>query len=163
MKKNGHTTRKPRKSQLSEAIITKVFDKWWPDLESNISKIMASNIEPAQAERSESDILKEILELSRYIARNTKDDDAEMEKLRQLLHLPIRELEFGEITRRELEQAQLTTVLALCGHTPTELTTSGVSKKAIKESQEKLTALGLTFGMSFDERLLAPPKKYKRV
>jgi hypothetical protein len=153
-------------NQLSETVITKVFDKWWPELEANISKILASNSQPAPEERSESDILKEILELSRYVARNTKggfEDDPDVDKMRQLLNLPIKELEFNQAAMKELDRLGLSTVVALTTRTEIELLKVGISKGVIDEIQKKLSRFGLSLGMSFDERLLRPPMRYNRV
>jgi hypothetical protein len=153
-------------SQLSEGVITKVFDKWWTDLESNVTKILGSSPEAAPEERSESDVLKEILELSRYIARHTKDsveEDPGFEKLRQLLHFPAKDLKFSQRTMKELDRLGLPSIWAICIRTLPELVQAGIPKSSCDEIQEKLSQLGLSLGMSFDPRLLQPPMKYKRI
>jgi hypothetical protein len=153
-------------SQLSEMVITKVFNKWWPDLESNVTRILTSNSVPAPEERSESDILKEILELTRYVARNTKEaieDDPDFDKLRQLLNFPTKELDFSQPTQKKLDRLGLTTVAALSTRTESELAKGGISKAVINEIQKHLSRLGLSLGMTFDDRLVRPPMSYKRV
>ena len=60
-------------NKLDDAVLDGVFDMWWPKLEENISAILADhNNDPPQADRSERDMLEEILELSRLGTRDRR-------------------------------------------------------------------------------------------
>lgn len=64
---NGAAT----ENKLEDAIIDGVFDMWWPKLEEKVNSILADhNNDPPAAERSERDMLEEILELSRLGTRD---------------------------------------------------------------------------------------------
>lgn len=58
---------------LIDSVLENVFEKWWPDLETDIEKILRSekdkNVEPIRTDR---DILEEILGLSRFAIKNTQ-------------------------------------------------------------------------------------------
>lgn len=57
---------------LSESVLREVFDKWWPDLESGINKILSehqsSGVKPT---RTTPDMLEEILELTRILSQKS--------------------------------------------------------------------------------------------
>jgi len=55
-------------SALNEALLSSVFEKWWPDLDLALGKIPISE-EVAVPERTEADILDEILAISRSLVR----------------------------------------------------------------------------------------------
>lgn len=66
--------------KLEDETIKKVFEKWWPDLESKIhSNIESTKFESSEFEqRSERDMLIETLELARFLAnRSTGPSDLE--------------------------------------------------------------------------------------
>ena len=66
---NGAAT----ENKLEDSVLDGVFDMWWPKLEEKINSILADhNNDPPAAERSERDMLEEILELSRL---GTRDRD----------------------------------------------------------------------------------------
>lgn len=53
---------------LNEHQVDAVFDKWWPDLERSLKAVQAPT-GPAQPQREEREILEEVLELVRDLAR----------------------------------------------------------------------------------------------
>lgn len=58
-------------SKLDDSVLDGVFDMWWPKLEDKINAIIADHKnDPPAAERSERDMLEEILELSRLGTRD---------------------------------------------------------------------------------------------
>jgi len=61
-------------SKLSPKILDSVFDKWWPELESEISKTLIESTTNNEEKpvRSERDLLEEILELSRATMRSSR-------------------------------------------------------------------------------------------
>jgi len=142
---------------LPEAVVSKVFDKWWPDLESNISKNLAADPVAEREERSESDMLKEILELSRSIARHTRGQDDEfvtdLYKMRQLLRMSISELGLSRGTLQLLLRRGIRTIGPLSERTEIDLRKSGISEKCITEIRSKLENLGLSLGMSYQNDL----------
>ena len=53
-------------AKLEDAVLDEVFEMWWTKLESSVAKILKSHKDPDHSEnRSERDMLEEILELSR--------------------------------------------------------------------------------------------------
>lgn len=60
--------------KLSDSVLENVFEKWWPDLETDIEKILNSgknkDVKPIRTDR---DILEEILGLSRFATKNTQE------------------------------------------------------------------------------------------
>lgn len=61
--------------KLEGKILDNVFDKWWPDLEENVNKIMKAtenNIENKTPIRSDRELLEEVLLLNRVLAKNSK-------------------------------------------------------------------------------------------
>lgn len=57
-------------SSLEGATFTKVFDKWWPDLERSVVEVLSADT-PVHVSRPDSEILREVLELTRAIARSS--------------------------------------------------------------------------------------------
>ena len=51
--------------KLPQKTMSLVFDKWWPDLESEIEEILNTQSGPAEPVRSEKEMIEEILQLSR--------------------------------------------------------------------------------------------------
>ncbi len=58
--------------QLDDAVLQEVFDKWWPDLEAGIKAI--PNRADVPAPRSDHDMIEEILDITRQIARQPPRD-----------------------------------------------------------------------------------------
>lgn len=146
-------------SPLLEAVVTKVFDKWWPDLESNVAKILAAQPMSQLEERSEPDILKEILELSRYIARHTrtKEEDqqveADLHKMKKLLNLPVEELGLNAGTLQPILRMGIRNIGTLSTYSENLFEKGGFSRKSIDEIQRKLRGLGLSLGMMYQHDL----------
>ena len=62
-----------KESSLPESVVATVFEKWWPDLESAISKILhTSKGDNRTSIRSDRDILEEILELNRSFSSKNR-------------------------------------------------------------------------------------------
>lgn len=60
--------------KLEEKTLTAVFNKWWPDLESAIDKVLENSPPPTEPIRSERDIIEEILQLARKRDVNRAED-----------------------------------------------------------------------------------------
>lgn len=73
-------------NKLDSPVVNSVFDKWWPDLESQVKEILNefgdSNDEPIRPDR---ELLEEVLELSRYIERNMRRQGISPEAVKDLL------------------------------------------------------------------------------
>ena len=53
-------------AKLDDKVLDSVFDKWWPELESEVTAILSSRkLDDAPVRRSDRDILEEVLELCR--------------------------------------------------------------------------------------------------
>lgn len=59
--------------KLESDVLDNVFEKWWPDLEKKIQSVKSTKTK--ETVRDDSDILKEILTLTRSINSRTQDDD----------------------------------------------------------------------------------------
>jgi len=91
----------------------------------------------------------------------TKQDD-EKARLKKLLNMSVNEIELSVRAANCLNNANITTVGQLAMKTEQEmLKYRNFGKKSLNEIKEKLAALGLTLGMSFDPELLEGPKEEK--
>lgn len=59
-------------NKLPQKTVDKVFDKWWPDLEAKIKKILGEVDDPDEPVRSDREILEEILLLSRTTSKMSR-------------------------------------------------------------------------------------------
>lgn len=88
-----------------------------------------------------------------------KQDD-EKGKLKKLLNMSVNEIELSVRAANCLNNANITTVGQLAMKTEAEmLKYRNFGKKSLNEIKEKLTALGLSLGMTFDSALLEPVKE----
>jgi hypothetical protein len=62
---------------LKEDLLDRTFDRWWPDLDDELKKIGDIPAEKKKIKRGTNDMLEEILELVRDIARQPDEDMAE--------------------------------------------------------------------------------------
>ena len=90
-----------------------------------------------------------------------KQDD-ERAKLKKLLNMSVNEIELSVRAANCLNNANITTVGQLAMKTEQEmLKYRNFGKKSLNEIKEKLAALGLTLGMTFEPDLLEAPKDEK--
>jgi len=88
-----------------------------------------------------------------------KQDD-EKGKLKKLLNMSVNEIELSVRAANCLNNANITTVGQLAMKSEAEmLKYRNFGKKSLNEIKEKLTALGLSLGMTFDNALLEPLKE----
>ncbi|EEF61370.1 DNA-directed RNA polymerase, alpha subunit [Pedosphaera parvula Ellin514] len=86
--------------------------------------------------------------------------DEEKTKLKKLLGMSVNEIELSVRAANCLNNANITTVGQLAMKTEAEmLKYRNFGKKSLNEIKEKLTALGLSLGMSFDPEALDTPKE----
>jgi DNA-directed RNA polymerase subunit alpha len=86
--------------------------------------------------------------------------DEEKTKLKKLLNMSVNEIELSVRAANCLNNANITTVGQLAMKTESEmLKYRNFGKKSLNEIKEKLSALGLTLGMSYDAELLDAPKE----
>ena len=87
----------------------------------------------------------------------TKQDD-EKSKTKKLLGMSVNEIELSVRAANCLNNANITTVGQLAMKTEQEmLKYRNFGKKSLNEIKEKLTALGLGLGMTFEAELLEAP------
>ena len=90
-----------------------------------------------------------------------KQDD-ERAKLKKLLNMSVNEIELSVRAANCLNNANITTVGQLAMKTEQEmLKYRNFGKKSLNEIKDKLAALGLTLGMTFEPDLLEGPKEEK--
>ncbi|MEI6566712.1 MAG: DNA-directed RNA polymerase subunit alpha, partial [Verrucomicrobiota bacterium] len=86
--------------------------------------------------------------------------DEEKGKLRKLLNMSVNEIELSVRAANCLNNANITTVGQLAMKSEQEmLKYRNFGKKSLNEIKEKLQALSLTLGMTFELDLLEPPKE----
>jgi DNA-directed RNA polymerase subunit alpha len=86
--------------------------------------------------------------------------DEEKTKLKKLLNMSVNEIELSVRAANCLNNANITTVGQLAMKTESEmLKYRNFGKKSLNEIKEKLSALGLTLGMNFEQELLDTPKE----
>src|SRR5213078_4671703 len=86
--------------------------------------------------------------------------DEEKSKLKKLLNMSVNEIELSVRAANCLNNANITTVGQLAMKSESEmLKYRNFGKKSLNEIKDKLTALGLSLGMSFEPDLLESPKE----
>jgi DNA-directed RNA polymerase subunit alpha len=86
--------------------------------------------------------------------------DEEKGKLKKLLNMSVNEIELSVRAANCLNNANITTVGQLAMKTEQEmLKYRNFGKKSLNEIKEKLAALGLTLGMTFEAELLEATKE----
>jgi len=86
--------------------------------------------------------------------------DEEKTKLKKLLNMSVNEIELSVRAANCLNNANITTVGQLAMKTESEmLKYRNFGKKSLNEIKDKLQALGLSLGMSFEQGLLDAPKE----
>ena len=86
--------------------------------------------------------------------------DEEKTKLKKLLNMSVNEIELSVRAANCLNNANITTVGQLGMKTEQEmLKYRNFGKKSLNEIKDKLAALGLTLGMTFEQDLLETPKE----
>ena len=123
---------------LESSVLENVYEKWWPDLESQVAKVMNDEEEEEKAElRSDRDILEEVLALARAI--NTEIGYPTIQHVDEL-ELPVR-------TALKLRNAEITFLGDLVKHSELELQKKfGFSKKSVHAIKEELARHGLSLG-----------------
>jgi DNA-directed RNA polymerase subunit alpha len=90
----------------------------------------------------------------------TRKEDDEKSKMRKLLNMSVNEIELSVRAANCLNNANITTVGQLAMKTEQEmLKYRNFGKKSLNEIKEKLNALGLSLGMTFEPELLEAPKE----
>ena len=90
--------------------------------------------------------------------------DEEKTKLKKLLNMSVNEIELSVRAANCLNNANITTVGQLAMKTEQEmLKYRNFGKKSLNEIKDKLTALGLGLGMTFEQGLLDAPKEEPRL
>lgn len=133
---------------LDSSVLEKVYEKWWPDLESQVMEVMKNGDHEEESElRSDREILEEVLSLTRSI--NTEIDNP----FSKSKYSVIPELELPVRAVAELKRANILQLGELVQHSELELNKKfRISKMSIRRINEELAFLGLTLGMKVDKR-----------
>jgi DNA-directed RNA polymerase subunit alpha len=92
--------------------------------------------------------------------QETRREDDDKAKMRKLLNMSVNEIELSVRAANCLNNANITTVGQLAMKTEQEmLKYRNFGKKSLNEIKEKLAALGLSLGMTFEPDLLETPKE----
>ncbi|HEW79928.1 MAG TPA: TIR domain-containing protein [Phycisphaerales bacterium] len=74
--------------KLEEDVLSKVFEKWWPDLERDVNKVSKENKDvDAKPIRSERDLIEEILQLARLINKKENPQQKQAVSIGAVKHL----------------------------------------------------------------------------
>jgi TIR domain len=140
------------KSGIDEPRLKAMVEKWWSDLESNVAKLPSDRKIGGDAHRSDREILYEVLEITRSIARDTSETQIQdLRKLRMLLKLPVSEIELSNGAVQFLLRSNIRDVGMLSIFKEKELSLFiGANKQIISEVKDKLKQFGLDFGMTYD-------------
>ena len=96
--------------------------------------------------------------------QETRTEDDDKSKMRKLLNMSVNEIELSVRAANCLNNANITTVGQLAMKTESEmLKYRNFGKKSLNEIKEKLAALGLSLGMTFEPELLEPPKEDRKL
>ncbi len=133
---------------LHSNTLKKVYEKWWPELNSQIDKAMKQkDIEEESELRSDREILEEVLSITRSI--NSEIDYP----FRKFKHSVVPELALPVRAYVELRKANIVKLGELVQHSELELNKKfRISKMSIRRIKEELAILGLTLGMKIDKR-----------
>ena len=131
---------------LNSNILEKVYEKWWPDLESQVFEVMKNEDPKNKFEiRSDREILEEVLTITRSI--NTEIDNT----INKPKYSIIPELELSVRAIVELKKANILKLGDLVKHTESELNKKyKLSKMSIRRIKEELAFLGLKLGMKVE-------------
>jgi hypothetical protein len=83
--------RAQEKGALPENLIDAAFEKWWPDLEQQLRSLPPSNAARG-FERSEKDMLKELLTMARHFERQSASSTSDSNKIVQAVNELTRQL-----------------------------------------------------------------------
>jgi hypothetical protein len=145
------------KARLDEQRLKTMFEKWWSDLEKAIGDSCKESETSTKPKRRQEEVLSEVLEITREIARNMKgsSEAEEYRKMQKLLSMSVKELELSDAAAAVLHNASILTIGSLAQKTEAEMKKyRGLSTASLNELKAKLAALGLTFGTWFEEGLL---------
>lgn len=134
-----------KEEALELSVLENVYEKWWPDLESQVVKIMKDEEEEYKTElRSDREILEEVLALTRSI--NTKFEYDSFE------YTSIAELELPMRTALELKNAKIKSLGDLVQYSELELQKDfSFNKKSVDAIKEQLSLHGLSLGMKLNK------------
>jgi hypothetical protein len=133
---------------LESTVLEKVFEKWWPDLESDVKKVMEDDSHKKKQDlRNDREILEEILQLTRAINIETEFSPIHSNVLGR-----IDEFELPVPVANKLKECNFTLLGELVQHNESELIrTFDFNKKIIDAIKKELLApLGLSLGMRLD-------------
>jgi hypothetical protein len=149
------TLRLALKAKLGEKDLDKTFEKFWPDLVSQNKKLDRTITPVSQTQRTDREMIQELVNLTRFIARNcheiTEDSEiTDIVKIGKLLHIPLRELKLPKAVIETLRRHSIRNVGDLATKSEIEvLKLDGMSRARFDYLKKCLHALGLSFGMQF--------------
>jgi hypothetical protein len=140
---NNYAMPKP----LSDDLLKKAFEKWWPDLQAQLEEMRVSEQPPGKSSRSTSEMLDEILTIVRSIDKVTN---------RSLVSFPLvpslaPETGFPEITGTYLPR-NISTAVKEAQHFTVAAKEARIFSEAAKEAQKLL-------GEQLKQRLVAEVQK----
>ena len=155
---------KSGRNKREEAGLKTLFERLWPDLDKQIVELPVDKKDRVAEKRPVEDMVYELLEITRTIARNFPREPRgaveELSKLIQLLSLGMDELEFSAKTLDVLDDLSIPDLLSL-----TMMDAGALAKRipvfAYKEIREKLELLGLGLGMEYGDDLRFDVERYR--
>lgn len=145
----------------SENIVGKVFEKWWGEIEQQVKQIISRK--PAQTlptKRTEKEMLSEILELTRTIAKTGQSSSrrsamsAEIERFQSTASLTLEMLELDQPIISILTTANVRTLGQLALKTPNELRElKGMTEDMISQISARVAQWGFMLGSSWNDNM----------
>jgi len=131
---------------LEDGVLSSVFDKWWPDLETAIGSIARRDTaEAVGLARSDRELLEEILELARVRVFQPGSAHDSVNSGLNILALPIDALNMTVRTSNILKAEGIITVDELVQRTEAGLLkTPNMGRKSLNEIKEILAAYALS-------------------
>lgn len=130
-------------SGLEESVLDRVFEKWWPDLELKVEKIMSSQgVQPDKVLRSDRALLEEVLELLRTKAFQPPPKTTVV-ATSAVGSLPVERLDITVRTAQNLHAEGIHTVDDLLEWSETKLLkTPNIGRRALSEISSALAQVG---------------------
>ena len=136
-------------ASLNSTVLESVFNKWWPELEENIKKILSKNqSNNEQEQRSDRELIEEILDLNRSMFYGSKISFQSSESVDPILVRRFEDLEFTSRLSKKLRAAGIVFIGDLIQLNEMKLLVENdISENELMEIKDVLAQQALSLGM----------------